>query len=156
MIKLTSDNGVRLAVARKKVSDEKLRLIYACRDRLTLEFHAGRLSKGEIDQLGLAKFYELAGVGKNFLNGRKYRQAVKPEIKLFIRNLKASTPRSEALHGEEIELRADAEDLHTANQRLRDIIHETRMELHAKRRVIKALSTQSGSTVVSLAEKRPP
>ncbi|NTH25686.1 hypothetical protein G6K83_11445, partial [Agrobacterium rhizogenes] len=135
----------------------KLGLVYACRDRLTADFHAARLSMREIDELGLARFYQLAGVGKNFLNGKKYRSDIKPEIKAFISSLKdAARTQKAMISGDEGKPNDELANLRIANSRLRDIIHEAKIRLHAKRQMIKSLSTRPSPAVVPLSGKRTP
>ncbi|MGO6849600.1 hypothetical protein ACCS68_04250 [Rhizobium beringeri] len=143
---------IHLQLIAKKRSDAALSAIQDARDGLTRDFHAGRLTPQDLAALTLGSFCVRAGLGPNFLNGEKYKEHVKPEIKEFIKKLKATAANERAApprgptYTERLEL---------SNARLRDQVHAARLLLHEKRSVIRTISRKAEAKVVRLLPQEP-
>ncbi|MCM2499300.1 hypothetical protein [Neorhizobium galegae] len=145
----------QLALDAKARSDSSLAKVLAHRAALTTKFQAGKLTPDEVKALGLAKFCRQAGVGENFLNGDKYRDDVKPEIKKFLRDLKKLAKNGSA-DLENAGGANDGNDLELRFSRVCDLLHEARLTLHSKRQIIRTLSSGAGPTVVSISGNKSP
>ncbi|EJC75724.1 hypothetical protein Rleg10DRAFT_5640 [Rhizobium leguminosarum bv. trifolii WSM2012] len=137
--------SVHLQILAKKRSDDAISAIYEVKARLTREYHSGRLSSDDILRLTLASLCESAGLNWNFLNGPKYKGTLKPEIKEFLKTLKAAQKTSMPVSSER---KPGCARLEESNARLRDMLHQCRLLLNEKRSVIKSISAQVSPKVV--------
>jgi hypothetical protein len=87
---MASSKGLpaHLAAARQRDSNDKLARVKKLRDKIKADAKAGRLTRKYVNQLGLASFCLEAGVSENYLNGKRLREGIKPEIKALIAKLK--------------------------------------------------------------------
>ncbi len=144
----------QLAFKAKARSDSALAKVLAHRETLTAEFESGKLNVEDVEALGLAEFCRQAGVGANFLNGDKYRNDVKLEIKSFLKNLKKLTKALSVRETQDYVSATIEDNLEVKFSRLRDQLHEARLSLHAKRKVIRALSSGNRPGVVPISDDK--
>ncbi|KQV28835.1 hypothetical protein [Rhizobium sp. Root1204] len=148
--------SVKLALTAKARSDQSVARIQSFKLQLADKLRKGILSQSDADQLGLASFCRQAGVGENFLNGPLYKDSLKNDIKLFIARIKASYIEKQKEGHSRLSAEHTQADTEVALNRLKDMLHAARIQLHAKRQIIKSLSQRNSPTVVSLKPKAPP
>ncbi|MGO7035416.1 hypothetical protein [Rhizobium ruizarguesonis] len=142
---------VQLALEAKARSDSALGKVLAHKKAVTAKFQAGKISLEEVMAFGLGNFCQQAGVGKNFLNGKKYQIDVKPEIKSFIKELKKLAKERGGGQSKDDVREEAGDDLEAKFGRVCDLLHEARLLLHSKRRIIKTLSSRKGAAVVQIS-----
>ena len=151
---MASSKGLpaHLAAARQRDSNDKLARVEKLRDKIKADAKAGRLSWKYVDQLGLASFCLEAGVSENYLNGKRLREGIKPEIKALIAKLKRqmNEAASEELNPDGAPDTQKLQDLQVQNARLVSMLHAARLQLHSQRQIIKSLRERCAPKVVSL------